>query len=458
MPIIPLSVALASGRYRRELETLDPAALRRALRDDKMDPAVRAAIARGRKLTAREITRLVRAYDKKLIGHQQDVESRLAERQAEAAQFRAEWAQYLDQEGVRDRAVKIWRTMEDDRVRDAHDAMNGMAIPFDALFPTLDSGMIWGPPEAYNCVLPETRVATSALVAATRRVVDTEAIRLKTAAGHELACTPNHPVLTPSGFVAAGALREGDYVVSSGRREWFPLSGEEMDREHMPPRIEEVFQTLSVMSHSVVAARVPITEHDFHGDGADGDVEVVRADRMLREWVAPALAQPSRKVLLPDSDARLVGATGARGQCALLDWSPSSADCEMGWSDLTEALRAGHLGPLESLGVGSGPDGDAVTQQATADCIAGYAETLRERELGLPCDVALDQIVHVDRHSYHGHVYNLETKEGWYLADGIAVHNCRCWIEVVVLSKPLVLDVFGLVSNVPKRLLRRRAA
>lgn len=151
MPIIPVSVAIATGRYRRELQFGDPNALRRALRDTRADDKVRAALAMGRRLSTRDIERLVRFYDRALIGHKQDVEARLAERRAEASQFRAEWAAYLDAEDLRAFAVKVWRTQEDERVRDAHDAMNGMAIPFDALFDTPDTGRIWGPPEAYNC-------------------------------------------------------------------------------------------------------------------------------------------------------------------------------------------------------------------------------------------------------------------------------------------------------------------
>jgi hypothetical protein len=43
--------------------------------------------------------------------------------------------------------------------------------------------------------------------------------------------------------------------------------------------------------------------------------------------------------------------------------------------------------------------------------------------------VALDQVVRIRRRPWSGHVYNLETVAGWYVANGLIVHNCRCTTE-----------------------------
>jgi intein/homing endonuclease len=45
---------------------------------------------------------------------------------------------------------------------------------------------------------------------------------------------------------------------------------------------------------------------------------------------------------------------------------------------------------------------------------------------GLAGAVVLDPIVAVRRLPFSGHVYNLHTETGWYIASGILVHNCRC--------------------------------
>jgi hypothetical protein len=35
------------------------------------------------------------------------------------------------------------------------------------------------------------------------------------------------------------------------------------------------------------------------------------------------------------------------------------------------------------------------------------------------------QICKVERRQFAGHVYNLETTQGWYIAENIITHNCR---------------------------------
>ena len=41
-------------------------------------------------------------------------------------------------------------------------------------------------------------------------------------------------------------------------------------------------------------------------------------------------------------------------------------------------------------------------------------------------DVLLDNIVDIRRELFHGYVYNLQTPKEYYIAEGIAIHNCRC--------------------------------
>jgi hypothetical protein len=43
-----------------------------------------------------------------------------------------------------------------------------------------------------------------------------------------------------------------------------------------------------------------------------------------------------------------------------------------------------------------------------------------------PGAMAADEVVEVNRSEFSGYVYNLETRDGWYVADGIVTHNCRC--------------------------------
>jgi hypothetical protein len=45
--------------------------------------------------------------------------------------------------------------------------------------------------------------------------------------------------------------------------------------------------------------------------------------------------------------------------------------------------------------------------------------------------VAPSKIVKIDRHSFIGHVYNLDTGQGWYISETIVTRNCRCTMLLV---------------------------
>lgn len=48
--------------------------------------------------------------------------------------------------------------------------------------------------------------------------------------------------------------------------------------------------------------------------------------------------------------------------------------------------------------------------------------------------VFFDQVVSIERKCFSGHVYNLETKDGWYIANGILTHNCRSTMRLLTKS------------------------
>jgi hypothetical protein len=49
---------------------------------------------------------------------------------------------------------------------------------------------------------------------------------------------------------------------------------------------------------------------------------------------------------------------------------------------------------------------------------------------------------------FSGHVYNLETKDGWFVSDGIVTHNCRSHQTTILKSnKELGIDVPDVVMK-----------
>src|SRR5262249_45980037 len=60
------------------------------------------------------------------------------------------------------------------------------------------------------------------------------------------------------------------------------------------------------------------------------------------------------------------------------------------------------------------------------DDVAGDTEFIRHTKHALALGMTPDEIVRVQTDTGCHAVYNLQTDGGWYIANGITVHNCRC--------------------------------
>jgi hypothetical protein len=273
-----------------------------------------------------------------------------------------------------------------------------------------------------NCLPGSVEVVAPNRTAAFTRWFDGEVVVLHTAADDLLTCTPNHPVLSGRGWVAAKDLREGDYVIRS-------LDSERVarlvdpDYDEAPARIEKVagsfLESLPVATHAV-----PASTEDFHGDGAGSEIYVVGSNRLARGEGGPA---PMQHLSQPDFDLGSMGSGAFLSQGAprkILSRSlyPSQGIVRSGSTPRalprpdaslmeTEAVRlCSHLEPSSSKGTA---DGAARDSEVAADGITGLS--------GL---IAPVKVTKIRREKFSGHVYNLETEQGWYVAGGIVTHNC----------------------------------
>lgn len=318
-----------------------------------------------------------------------------------------------------------------------------------------------------NCFPGETLVtAPSGVVAADSRWFEGHVFVIHTSSGNDLTVTPNHPILTPEGWVAAGSLQVGDRVFSyHGRQERHHLTGEPRlamglgpDDHEVPTPISDVFDSLRQAS-AVPAMRVPSAAEQFHGDGGGSDVNVVFADGLLLDHLHAEGSHRSGDLsLLPGgvgsgsllADRPLLEVAGGPGHAS--DGSVGSV-CEFGSS-----LGAD---PVEATG----------QRLATTDLRSGLLESVgdggltdskggRDLALSLAGLVAVDDVCDVEVRQFAGHVYNLQTGSGWYTASSIVVHNCR-HREVLYLpgiTKPLkdTADPEGNKLRTKQRYMERR--
>lgn len=343
-----------------------------------------------------------------------------------------------------------------------------------------------------NCFPADVRVSGPRVNAADTRWYEGELVIIHTAGGDELPVTPNHPILTPEGWVAAGALNIGDQVVRHLRAEQMVLVGP--DNQQVPSLIGNVPDTLR-QSGPVLSMSVPSAPEQFHGDGVGGNVDVVLADSLLEGRCEAPGSHPYSKPPLISSGMGLAVFLRDRpgpeltvgdlrttdremgGGCQCLPFSighpPASPtgrfaaaylDAKLGYPvadtrlghleragdrrlgltsqvpafDLIDVDRPGFLAGSDSPSLAAGAHHPRLPQ---SDADPSGADTNGGRDLSrrLAGQITVDDVVQVDRRDFAGHVYNLQTDGGWYIANGIVVSNCTHSLGAYVpgLTRPM---------------------
>lgn len=340
-----------------------------------------------------------------------------------------------------------------------------------------------------NCVVGDTKVSGPDVKVGYRRYYEGEIVTLVTAGGHELTITPNHPVLTDRGWVNAGDLQEGDNLVSGTFGNGYLTLGPGED--DAPPSIEDVVSALSMVGATRVGG-VPVSAEEFHGDGGDSEVDIVARNNLFGGVGDASVIEPS-----PKEDFKVGAATlssegfssPSLSDVESLFWGElSSGECLDGLCATHFNLLFGDSLPAEARGFFASPNGEVGLLEPSPDYSAADTEHLGHLidalprlvnllEVGRGCDslradaphfgerfdppttkgeaerlgvfaeyggrllerlglmVKTDRLVNKSVRQYVGHVYNLQTSEGWYSANSIITSNCFCTVTPVFTSK-----------------------
>lgn len=280
------------------------------------------------------------------------------------------------------------------------------------------------------CVIGSTRVISPSVIrAATVRDYVGDVITIRTASGYELTGTPNHPVATRGGWVPLAELKVGDDVISSTEGQW-ELDAMNPDVDDIPSTIKDVAESFPVR-----LGPMPVAAEDFHGDGAGSKVHVVFTDGLLSGELQSPFSEHVAEVSLSGRDVLsgsvldIEGAINERFKAALAAPSGIVGGAGEALTFFGRRLRHAREHALTAIAGRDSALEESISHDVAAD-VEGFCESL----LTFSGEVALDQIVSVDQGSFAGHVYNLDTVDGWYIGNGIVTHNCRC---TIVATNPL---------------------
>ena len=363
---------------------------------------------------------------------------------------------YVAAEKMGIKVRKEWLATIDGRTRHSHAMLDGKVVDKDKKF---ENGCMFpgdpnGPAEeVYNCFVGETKVASdSDVVRSYKHKYDGKIISIKTASGVQFSCTPNHPILTPGGWVAAELLNNGNNIlVTFGENNVF--SGVNPNINHRFPRID----TIHKFWKKFRSKRTSCLGVDFHGDVATSNVEIVTHERLLRDVMNSSGRNGVDKFLLELSNKTLscfgslfkhflgvcktsFGFIGCKCKSLPFFKCSVSHSCEHGLRTIANR--------------------DIVLSEYSINDLP--ADTVIDGELlnRLSCKVFLDTIVSVDVSVLSTHVYNLQTENGYYFVNssisqsgtkcnGIfaIAKNCRCTTTAVVdgvdTSNGLRRDKYG---------------
>nr|DAR93793.1 MAG TPA: minor capsid protein [Caudoviricetes sp.] len=344
---------------------------------------------------------------------------------------------------------------------------SGRSTEYPSLVESTGYGTVTGLCGA-NCVVGDTKVSGPNALAAYRRKYSGEIVTIRTALGHNLTVTPNHPILTPHGWVAANKLSKGDYVFSRVNSDGMPL-GVRPNKYEGEPSIKNEFNALgdTFGVNSFLGSTT-----DFHNDGIKNqNVDIVFVDsKLMRNADSKALKHFSETSFFNASRFSNISFGSSSLTKVGMSLFSSSDSIMSGFANKASFFRriSRHLslhGQTATFGIDStffkpisnrrlgntkllGDNSfiepfipkvndtfdintllTSIGIQAKSFEFAGdnpipASEMLSHSSDRSPFIVEPDEIISVDTRMWSGHVYNLSTENAWYFANSIVTHNC----------------------------------
>jgi hypothetical protein len=304
-----------------------------------------------------------------------------------------------------------------------------------------------------------------------------ELVVIESVYGLKFRATPNHPILTDRGWVAAGNLVKGSHIICMGDSQ--VGSGAKSDEQNVPTTFEE-FYDFAVNARDVV--RVGARDVDLYGERMQGKVDIVAVESKLRNERHSELIQhlPEFGLTLAYITDTVLSGSGyepALGIGALASsrgsvsgsrksFSPSitcnrisSVGCgnlgvvgEVGRDGLGLSLSGSHVRGPEHSGLTIPANSNSCFGEALADHAFVATALPRDCLSGHSSLIHSDEVLSSNIIPYSGHVYTLQTGLGWYCIGNARKYaiakNCNCEVDYVMVALTPKAHV---LTPVPKR-------
>lgn len=338
------------------------------------------------------------------------------------------------------------------------------------------------PGEDYNCVIGSTNIRLNFGVNKIfRRFYSGVLTKMITNNGEILNVTPNHPVLTGRGWVAAKDVQLGDDVFSTEFESAFGVKAKSND---VVISAQDIFNTFFLFGQ--VSSGLG-SESNFHGDGIiDQEINTICVNRELIFDVLVDACQQTIKLILESADS--VDFVVGSSKSALLmrsfgaHQSLSSILCEL------FSIIKTHFAHSDNVSLAAISDIELDILKVTNNSTSRNSIFFGQTKYTLPALIIIDKLLSdlnsidsnqsasfnfdmtisedfrqsvgvnaellsdfvqrdtlrgVKRNAivdktfvdFSGHVYNFETPLSWYVANNVIIHNCRCYAIPVIIKE-----------------------
>lgn len=310
-----------------------------------------------------------------------------------------------------------------------------------------------------ECLPGDAVVNGAYATGAYRRAYSGPMVTVETMGGRQFTGTPNHPVLTPDGWIGLGALLQGDHLVCDRKSIQATGAPGDHDVDARQTTIAQVFDAAQAVG---VTCREATAQPDFHGDGQDGYVDVLRSFGVLPVGRFAAIDQRSVDLILPPAGAEEVALACLRApfaRSAPIDEPPTLLGVAPGIASLFNQalddlqissvfsgerfprgacpvpghdLFIGEIDPQGRMLTAGGEEAltrvgeraqDTTPEQDQTHLIGAESGVLSDLPVAEPGRIELDEVVSIEVSHWSGHVYNLTTVNGYFVSGGVYTGN-----------------------------------
>jgi hypothetical protein len=385
--------------------------------------------------------------------------------------------------------VKVWTTAIDERTRTIadgaqfdHVAADGQRVGMnetftiegvngneDLLYPSDPAGSAGN---VINCFDGDVPVSFNSLKKSIRSIYNGEIITIETSSGYKITATPNHPILTKSGFIRLDEVNHLTELACCPLNINFTNG---LNVDNIPVTFKQTHDTLSVIGMIMRMGSVIV---NLYSRIPDSNVNIVSPKSELRGASVSKFIKKVHKNHFKITDFRktFFFANSLFNRIASMKLFRHVSHSVISFSNLFKSFIFCHLRPFQSFGFRLVSAFDIIVSKYSFDCIAldtmfnrnaifANARNIIGNNIGtfrvvgntprnksfsmlfnnlinkrlanvklfsnfgnnITAFVHFDNIVKIDRKIVHNHsVYTIETDEGIYNAGGIIAQNCRC--------------------------------